>query len=130
MILWILAILLLGTLGLVGFYQGAVRVGISTIGLLVAAVLAVPLSGIFKFILPVTGLSHPAVVAVAAPICTYLVLLIAFKAAGMAVHKKVEWWYKNKGADTKRMLFERMNGRVGICLGVLNGSIYLVLICV
>src|SRR4051794_29712331 len=105
MILWILAILLLATLGLVGFYQGAVRVGVSTVGLLIAALLAVPLSGIFRFILPVTGLSHPAVVSVVAPICTFILLLIVFKVVGMTVHKKVEWWYKNKAHDTKRMLW-------------------------
>ncbi|MDB6034066.1 MAG: Colicin production protein [Verrucomicrobiales bacterium] len=130
MILWILAILLLGILGVVGFYQGAVRVGISTIGLLVAALLAVPLSGIFKFILPVTGLSHPAVIALVAPLCMYLLLLIVFKVGGVALHKKVEWYYKNKAPDTKRMLWERMNARLGICVGILNGAIYLVLICV
>jgi uncharacterized membrane protein required for colicin V production len=130
MILWITALLLLAMLGLVGYYQGAVRVGISTVGLLISALLAVPLSGVFKFILPVVGLSHPALVAVLAPVCMFIFLLIIFKAVGMAVHKKVEWWYKNKAADTKRMLFERMNSRVGICMGVLNGAIYLVLICV
>lgn len=122
--------MLLAVLGLVGFYQGALRVGISTVGLLIAALLMIPLGGVFKFILPVVGLSHPAVVSVVAPICMFILLLIIFKSVGMAVHKKVEWWYKNKASDTKRLLWERMNSRVGIALGVLNGAIYLVLICV
>src|SRR3712207_5621658 len=104
MILWILAILLLAILGLVGFYQGALRVGISTIGLLAASILTMPLSGLFKFLLPVTGLSHPAVVSVVAPICSFILVLAVFKIVGMTVHKKLEWWYKNKAHDAKRLL--------------------------
>jgi hypothetical protein len=130
MILWILAVLLLGILGLVGFYQGALRVAISTLGLLVAAFLAVPLAGVFRFLLPVFGVSHPAVVALLAPVAMFLVIMIIFKSVAFAVNRKVEWWYKNKESETKRMLWERMNARVGICMGVINGTIYLILICV
>src|ERR1043165_967504 len=130
MIIWILAVLLLGILGLVGFYQGALRVAISTIGLLVAAMLAVPLAGVFRFLLPVFGVTHPAVVSLLAPFLMFLVILIIFKGIAMAVNRKVVWWYKNKSSETKRMLWERMNARVGICMGVINGTIYLILICV
>jgi hypothetical protein len=130
MIVWILAVLLLGILGLVGYYQGALRVAISTLGLLVASLLAVPLAGVFRFLLPVFGVSHPALVALLAPFLMFVVIMIIFKATAMAVNRKVEWWYKNKDSETKRLLWERMNSRLGICMGLVNGSIYLILICV
>src|SRR6478672_11404277 len=130
MIIWILAVLLLGILGLVGYYQGALRVAISTLGLLVAALLAMPLAGVFRFLLPVFGVTHPALVSLLAPFIMFLVILIIFKVIALTVNRKVEWWYKNKDSDTKRMLWERMNARLGICMGLVNGSIYLILICV
>src|SRR4051812_38906400 len=107
MILWILAILLLGILGLVGYYQGALRVAISTLGLLVAAVLAVPLAGVFHFLLPVFGVSHPAVVSLLSPFLMFVLIMVIFKSIAMGVNRKVVWWYKNKESETKRMLWER-----------------------
>ena len=45
MILWIFAFGLMAVLGLIGYYQGAIRVAFSLIGLIVAAFLAMPLAG-------------------------------------------------------------------------------------
>ena len=114
MVLWIIALLLVAALGLVGFYQGALRVAFSFIGLVLAIFLAGPVGSVFNLILPPLGLSHPAVLAFVSPILGFLFILTIFKIAGFATHKKVDTWYKYKGSDTERLLYERLNSRVGI----------------
>ena len=51
MILWILAVFLLVSLGVAGYYQGAIRAAASFLGLIIAAVLAVPLGNLIAPIL-------------------------------------------------------------------------------
>lgn len=128
MIFWILAIVLLGCIGVIGFYQGAIRVGFSLAGLLVAALLAVPLGYLVKPILGLFGLQHPVALTFLAPFVAYLLVLIGFKSAGYAVHRKVDTYYKYKESDTKRLLFERVNSRLGIALGVANAAVYVFLL--
>jgi hypothetical protein len=127
MIFWILAIVLLASLGIIGFYQGAIRVGFSLIGLIAAAVLAVPAGVLVKPILKIF-LDHPVALAFIAPAVAYLIILIAFKVGGVAVHRKLDTFYKYSESDTKRLLWERLNSRLGICLGVANATVYVFLI--
>jgi len=128
MILWMLAFGLMAVLGLIGYYQGALRVGFSLIGLLVATLLALPLSGLVKPILSLFGMSHPVLISFVAPFVVFVVVLTIFKVAAFMVHRKLDQYYKYKGSDTQRSLFERMNSRVGICLGLANATFYLLLI--
>ena len=128
MFIWIIALLLFASSGIVGFYQGALRMAISTVGLLVAALLALPLAGVFAFLLKVFGMEHPIPIAFLAPFIAYVLVLMAFKGVGMATHKKVDGYMKYKANDTNRMLFERMNARVGIMVGLCNAFIYFILI--
>src|SRR5207302_1226018 len=39
-------------------------------------------------------------------------------------------YYKYKGSDTQRSLFERLNERLGICLGLANATVYVFLLSV
>lgn len=128
MLIWTLAIVIFISLGVVGFYQGAVRVGFSLIGLILAFALAMPLSGIFKAILSAVGVEHPVLLAFLAPFTAYLVILIIFKASGLAVHRQIDTYYKYKASDTVRLLFNRMNSRIGIALGMANAFVYVVLL--
>lgn len=128
MFIWIIIALIFISLGIVGFYQGVVRVAFSFVGLLVGALLALPLSGVFKSILGLFGLEHPVLLAFLAPFCVYLLILILFKVGGLAVHRKVDTYFKYKASDTLRMLFQRLNSRVGICVGMLNATVYTILI--
>ncbi len=130
MILWILAFVLMGILGLIGYYQGAIRVGFSFIGLLVAAALAIPLSPIIKPLLRIFGFEHPVILSFIAPFIVYVLILVGFKSGAFAVHKKVDTIYKYRASDTERMLFERMNARIGVALGIANAFVYFILICV
>ena len=128
MILWIIAISLFAVLGLIGYYQGAIRVAFSFAGIVAAAALAFPLAGIVKSVLPAFGLSHPVLLAFLAPVIIYLLVLIGFKSAALAAHKSVTTHYKYKTSDTQRLLWSRLNERLGICLGMANAAAYLVLL--
>jgi len=129
MILWLISLLVLGCVAIVGYYQGALRAAFSFVGLLLAAALASPVGSLLTSFVPVLGLKNPVTVAFVAPVIAFLVVLVLFKCAALAVHKKLEAWYKYKASDTQRLLWERMNARVGISIGIANGVIYVFVIC-
>jgi hypothetical protein len=130
MLLWIFAILLVAVIGLIGYYQGAIRVGFSLLGLIFAAFLAMPLAFLFKWILPLVGLKHPVLLAFIAPALVYIFILVIFKVAGLSVQKKIDAHYKYNATDTRRQLFERLNQRLGICLGITNAVVYVFLLSI
>jgi len=59
MMIWLLAILLLASLAGLGFRQGAIRVGISFIGILLGALLAPPLGRLLRPVLMAVGVKNP-----------------------------------------------------------------------
>jgi len=130
MILWIFALLLLGLLGMVGFYQGAIRAGFSFVGLIIAAVLAVPLGHPIAPILKLVGVKHPIWLAFIGALAAFLIVLTIFKVVGFNVHRKVDGYFKYQDSDTRRLLFEHLNQRVGICVGVMNATVYIFLIAI
>ena len=129
MILWLIALVMLTSVGIVGFYQGALRAGFSFVGLLIAALLASPIGSLLAAVVPIFGLKNPVAIAFISPAIAFLLILTAFKLGALAVHKKAEAYYKYKASDTHRMLFERMNARVGIAVGMANGLVYFYVIC-
>ena len=128
MIIWIFALGLMAVLGLIGFYQGALRVAFSLVGLIVAALVCIPLALVIRPVLPVFGLTHPVLIAFIAPAIVYLLVLVAFKVSAVAVHKKATTHYKYDSSDTRRLLWERLNERLGICLGLANAAVYVFLV--
>ena len=129
MILWLIALVMLTSVGIVGFYQGALRAGFSFVGLLIAALLASPIGSLLAAVVPIFGLKNPVAIAFISPAIAFLLILTAFKLGALAVHKKAEAYYQYKASDTQRMLFERMNARVGIAVGMANGLVYFYVIC-
>jgi len=130
MLIWLLALFLFVCLGVIGFYQGALRVVISFFGLIVAAFLAQPLAPVFNWVMGLFGLEHPVLMAFLGPLVAFIVVLLCFKGVGLAAHRKVDTWYKYKASDTVRLLWERVNSRIGIAVGCLNAFAYLVLLSV
>ena len=128
MTIWILALLLLAAGAGMGLRQGAIRVAISFVGIIVSSLLAWPLSGIIRPLLPHLGFHNPVTIWLLPPFLVFLILLSAFKSLGLFVHHKVDVYYKYKADDLRRMLWERVNKRLGLGLGLLNGLAYLVLI--
>lgn len=129
MILWLIALIVAASVTIVGYYQGALRAAFSFVGLLAAAMLASPVGSLLKSMVPIFGVKNPVTIAFVAPVIAFVLVLVLFKLGALAVHKKVEAWYKYKGSDTERMLWERLNSRLGIPMGLANGIIYVFGIC-
>ena len=130
MLFWLLALVLLASLAGIGYRQGAVRVACAFIGILVGALLAGPLGKLIKPLLVTLGLKTPPLAWLLAPVVVFLVVSILFKVAGFMVHQKVDVYFKYHAGDLRLALWERLNRRVGLCLGLLNGAVYLILISV
>lgn len=128
MTIWILAILLLASLAGLGYRQGAIRVAFSLVAILLGAALAVPLARFVRPGLTAIGVKNPTLVWLIAPVIVFVVISIIFKVGALAAYKKVEIYYKYKAGDLRLALWERLNRRVGLCLGLVNGAAYLVLI--
>ena len=128
MTIWILALVLCAGLAGAGYRQGAIRVGFSLLGLIMAAVLAMPLGRVLFPLLGKLGLKNPVVAAFIAPIVVFILILLIFKTAGLFAHHKVDVYYKYKAGDLRTILWERLNRRLGLCLGMLNATVYLLLI--
>jgi len=128
MTIWLLAVILLASLAALGYRQGAVRVGFSFFGILIGAVLAVPLGRLLGKLLGPLGIKDPIVVWAISPLIVFVLFSIIFKVAAAAAHHKVEVHYKYHAGDLRLALWERLNHRLGLCLGLLNGTAYLILI--
>src|SRR5947207_3555244 len=99
--LWIIALLCLGIVGAMGYYQGPIRVACSLLGLIFGSLLCVPLSPLTKRLLPVFGLHHPGWELFVPALLAFLLVLIAFKILGNVLHRKLSVFYKYK-TDDKR----------------------------
>lgn len=128
MTIWIIAVLLLASLAGLGLRQGAIRVGFSLIGILLGALLAGPLGHLLKPVFSAIGVKNPALLWMVPPVVVFVIVLTLAKVGGMFVHKKVEVFYKYKAGDLRLALWERLNQRLGLCLGSLNALAYTVLI--
>jgi hypothetical protein len=124
MILWVLALLFVGVVALVGFYQGGVRAAFSLVGMLIALSVAQPLGGVLKPLIATTGLKQPIALSFVAPAVAFVIVLAIFKVIAFLIHQKLDAYYKYKDSDTKRRLFERLNSRLGIAVGTANGVVY------
>jgi hypothetical protein len=129
MTIWLLAILLLASLAGLGFRQGAIRVACSLVGIVLGALLAVPLGHLITPIFKPFGLKNPTLLWVVGPFLIFIIFSAVAKIVGHAVHTKVDVYFKYKTSELKQTLFERLNHRVGLCVGLLNGTVYFILIC-
>src|SRR5437899_2698093 len=125
---WLLALVLLASLAGLGYRQGAIRVAFSLVGILLGALLAGPLGKLLKPVLLAVGLKNPVLLWALGPLIVFLLISILFKVAALAVHQKVDVHYKYHGGDLRLALWERLNRRLGLCLGLLNGTVYLLLL--
>jgi len=128
MTIWILVVVLLASLAGLGYRQGAIRVAVSLVGIVVAALLAAPLSPLLKPLMAAFNVKNPVLVAAIPPLVVFIIINSLFKAGALFVHRKVDVYYKYKAGDLRLALWERLNARLGLCLGLVNGTCYLVLI--
>jgi len=128
MIIWILALLVLASVAALGYRQGAVRVAFSFVGILFGAMLAVPLGRLLGRLLALVGVKDPIMNWVLGPAVVFVLISIVFKVAAFYVYQKVDVYYKYRAGDLRLALWERVNHRLGLCLGLVNGAAYFIII--
>jgi hypothetical protein len=128
MTIWLLSILLLASLAAAGYRQGAIRAGISFLGIIIAALFAGLLGKLVLPLLKILGVINPVLLWVLPPFIAFVIVLTLIKIGALLVHQKVDVYYKYKAGDLRLSLWERLNARLGACVGLLNGLLYLVLI--
>jgi len=128
MTIWLLTFLFLACLGAAGYRQGAIRAAISFLGIILASLLALPLGKLVAPLLKIVGVVNPILLWVLPPFVAFVVLMALIKVGAFMVHQKVDVYYKYQAGDLRLSLWERINHRLGACVGLLNGAAYLVLI--
>jgi colicin V production protein len=128
MTIWILAVLLLAAGAGLGLRQGAIRAAVSFVGIVAAVLFAGMLGTLIKLLFPHVGIQNPVLIWALAPLVAFIIILIVFKVIGFFVHRKVYLFYKYQAGDLRLNLWERLNSRLGLCIGLLNGTAYLLLV--
>lgn len=111
-----------------GYRLGAIRGVISLIGVVVGGMMAFPLTPLISPLFSSVGSHSPFWNWVLPPLTVFVAVQIVFLIVGVLVHRKFEWHYKYKATDELRHCWERLNARLGVCVGVLAACAYLVLI--
>jgi hypothetical protein len=125
--IWILAVLIMASVSLAGWRQGAIRAAFSFVGIIFAALLAVPLGHLFRSLMPHL-FSNPVTAWALAPVFGFILASIPLKVAANYVHHRVEHFYKYHAGELREALWLRLNSRLGICVGLMNGVAYFVLV--
>lgn len=128
MTIWILALVLLAAGAGLGLRQGAIRTGISFVGIVTAVLFAGMLGNLLKPLFPRVSIQNPTLIWALAPLIAFVVILIVFKVAGFFIHREVYLFYKYQAGDLRLALWQRLNSRIGLCIGLLNGATYLLLV--
>ena len=128
MTIWLLAVVLLACLAAAGYRQGAIRAGISFFGILLSALSAGLLGKLVLPLLKILGVTNPILLWALPPFVAFVIVLALIKIGAQLVHQKVDVYYKYKAGDLRLKLWERLNARLGACIGLLNSLVYLVLI--
>jgi hypothetical protein len=128
MYIWILALVILAACIALGHKLGAINAAFTFVGIVLAGLLATPLGGLFKHVLAHIGIHNETLAWAIAPIIPFFIILGLCKATGFFVHRKVAVYYKYQTGDLRLALWERLNARLGACIGTLNGTAYLVLV--
>ena len=121
---WIIALLCMGLVGLAGSRRGPICAAFSLLGLLFGLLLARPLSPLAGHLLPILGLHHPLWQLFMPGVIAFLSVLILFKIVGGVLHGKMTRYFKYQKDERLYFRWERFYNRLGFCVGILNGAVY------
>jgi uncharacterized membrane protein required for colicin V production len=128
MLIWFIVMATFVVLGVTGFYKGAIRSLVSLVGLCFAVFLALPLAVPLRPLAPKVGLTNPIWTYLLPPLVVFLLLVLIFGGLGFLVHHKVALRMRYRSDDYTRLRWERLNQRLGVCVGILAGAIYTILL--
>lgn len=128
MTIWFLAVLLFAAFGALGYAKGAIRMISPLIGLVLGVFLAVPLGPLVRPLVPLVGLKNPIWSWLLPPVLVFFLIALVFIIVGFIVHRKINLYYKYRTDDFHRLSWERLNKRLGICIGLAAGGAYTLLL--
>ena len=127
MTIWLLTIILLLSLVGLGYRQGAIRVAFSLVGIIIGGVAAMLLGHLLVPVWKSVGVKNPFLPPVLGQLLVFAIVMSIVKSAALVVHRRTYVHYKHKEGELRFMLWERLNRRLGLCLGLANGALYLML---
>ena len=121
MLIWVVAVVLVGGFGLLGHQTGAIRWGIGFIGAALGLALAGIAGGVVSAGLAMMGVKDYIDLALLPGVIVFSLLTIIFLVIGVAAHRPVELFFKYRSDEPTRAAFERMNLALGLCVGLISG---------
>jgi len=128
MTIWILVSVMLLSLAALGYRQGAIRVSFSLIGIIVSALLAGPLAKYVQPMLPHVGIHDPTVIWLVSPLIRVLGFVDPVQVGGVFCASQGGSLFQIQRRQHPTDPWNRLNARLGLGLGLMNGLAYLVLI--
>src|SRR5881396_1237501 len=103
MTIWILAALLFGFFAWMGYAKGAIRVLVMLAGLILAALVALPLTPVVKPLFPMMGVTSPYLLWVLPPVAVFVLVQLLFAGLAFLAHHQVSLHFKYKTDDLHRL---------------------------
>ena len=128
MIFFAFLLVLFACVAFAGWCFGAIRAATSFVGLLLALIVARIFSHVLGPALGHVGVKSPTFAWLLGPVAMFLAVLVVVKPIGYVVQRKVNLYYKYKAGDLRMGLWNRLNPRLGLCLGLANAAVYAILI--
>jgi hypothetical protein len=119
MSIWILALVLCAIFGAIGFFSGAVRTALLSVGVLIACFLTGLIAPKLMGIMPKIGIKHPLWIHVTPYIIVFSLFALVVYGIGFGVHHKLAMIYKYQRDDYSRLKWQSMNKHLGLSVGLL-----------
>ncbi len=130
MTIWIVALVLMGLWAAISYFIGAIRSVVMLLGVILGGVLAGPLGRAITPLFPKMGMVNPVWLWLVPPLAAFVLLLILAAVGAVFAQMPIDKYYKYRSNDLQRFRFDRMNNRLGACIGLVTGAICLLLLCV
>src|SRR5262252_3772492 len=121
MFVWLFAVILIGLFGLMGFTKGAIRMGVSALGVFLGLAFGGALGAVLRPLFPMMGTQNLVWLTILPPIVAFLLIWIVFILIGFFAHRPVELHYKYKEDDLTRKTWESMMKSFGLIIGLFTG---------
>jgi hypothetical protein len=128
MLIWLLVLVLMAGFAALGYAKGAIRMIFPLLGLFVGALLAMPLSPLVEPLVPMVGLTNPIWSVLLPPVVVFFVVALLLVGVGFLVHWKLGTHFRYRTDEYSFSRWRRLNQRVGVCMGLLAGVVYSLLI--
>lgn len=123
MLIWLLAFVLLGVFGYIGYKSGAVRASVALIGTWVALVLGLPVGALASPLVARIAKDNAAAQQVVPPLIGFVLVWGIFYGLSFLAHRPVFLHFKYREDDATRAGFERLNQVGGLFFGALIATV-------